>query len=310
MVGVKQHRVNVLLSSFNGARFLQAQIESVLQQQNVDVRIIIRDDGSTDPKTLEQLAQWQEHPQLDVHYGKNMGASGSFFSLLELADDSAQYYAFCDQDDIWLTDKLERAVARLRQLDEDCALYCSRLNYVDEQLEEAGLSRAPRTAITPANALVENFGAGCTMVFTPALRRLAIGAKNPDRIVMHDWWLYLIAAFLGQVVYDRTPAILYRQHQANLVGGSSSAGANAWRRVIWLRESSRRSPNWWSQACEFYDDFHSLLSPRDRQLLARIRAGQFGISRRLALIKGDNIPYRQGVLDNLVFKFMLLCRFF
>jgi glycosyltransferase involved in cell wall biosynthesis len=303
-------RVNVLLSSFNGAGFLRAQIDSVLQQQGVKVSIVIRDDGSTDPKTLEQLEQWQQHPQLEVYYGENRGATASFFKLLGLADDSAEYYAFCDQDDIWLADKLARGVNRLQQLDEDCALYCTRLTYVDAQLEPAGLSRAPRAAITPANALVENFGAGCTMVFTPALRRLAMRQSDPRLIVMHDWWLYLIAAFLGQVDYDMTPSILYRQHEANLVGGSSSVGGNARRRITWLRDSSRRSPNWWSQAAEFYDVFHPLLSPRNRQLLARIRAMRWGFSQRLALTRGDNIPYRQGMLDNLAFKLMLLCRLF
>lgn len=303
-------RVKVLLSSYNGADFLREQVDSVLRQQNVSVSIVIRDDGSNDRNTLEQLAVWQSRPDIDVHYGENIGVTRSFFRLLELADDAADYYAFCDQDDVWLAHKLERAADQLQTIKHDCALYCSRLAYVDQHLIETGCSRAPRAAISPANALVENYGAGCTMVFTPALRALAIAEKTPELIVMHDWWLYLIAAFLGQVVYDPTPTILYRQHDSNLVGGSSSIRGNLWRRFNWLLTASRSSPNWWSQAGEFYDRFYPMLSAKDRALLANIKAGRYGFSRRLKLIHGDNIPYRQALLDNLVFKSMLLCELF
>ncbi len=307
---MSQPRVLVLLSSYNGAGFLREQVDSVLKQKNISTSIIIRDDGSSDHETLDQLTLLQSDPRIEVHFGENLGATMSFFRLLELADETADYYAFCDQDDVWLEHKLERAVDQLRHIEHDCALYCSRLAYVDEHLVETGCSRMPRAGISPANALVENYGAGCTMVFTPVLRALATAEKNASRIVMHDWWLYLIAAFLGRVIYDPTPTILYRQHAGNLVGGSSSTRGNLWRRLNWLRESSRSSPNWWTQAGEFYDCFYNRLSAKDRALLAKVKAARYGLSRRLKLISGDNIPYRQGLLDNLAFKSMLLCKMF
>lgn len=309
---MSQLRVNVLLSSYNGGRFLQSQVQSVLEQRAVDVKITIRDDGSSDAETLAQLKVLANNACIDVHYGENVGVVRSFFLLLDLADAGADYYAFCDQDDCWLPHKLQCAVASLRQINHSCALYCSRLAYVDENLHVLGYSRVPVSRITPANALVENYAAGCTQVFTPGLREMAAKAKNADRIMMHDWWLYIIAAFLGRVVYDDAAAILYRQHDTNLVGGSSSYQVNFLRRLKLLGHNSAgdATANWRTQAEEFHACFGSQLTPHNDRLLSKVEAYGQESGHRMKLIFGSDTPYRQGTMNNLAFKLLLLFKLF
>lgn len=194
-----------MLSTFEGERFLAPLLDSLLAQ---DVEVLVRDDGSTDG-TLELL---RSHG-LDAERGEHVGFVRSFGSLLARAD--ADYVAFCDQDDVWLPDKVSRAVARLEGVSGP-ALYCGRLSVVDEHLEPLALSPLPRRGLSFANALVESQAAGCTIVLNRAARELV--AEFPAEAVSHDWWLYLVLSALGELVYDPQPAILFRKHSGQAFG--------------------------------------------------------------------------------------------
>lgn len=210
-------RVAVLLSTFNGACFLPELLGSIARQKGVEVLLHARDDGSRDatPDLLRaQAAQWPNLAGLTP--GMNLGPARSFLELLRTAPAEAEYFAFCDQDDVWLDDKLERAAAALA-VDGGPALYCSNVLLVDERL--ALLGPAPESGDTRfAHLLFENIAYGCTVVLNRAARDLLVSQDPGAAVVMHDWWCALVIAAFGRIHYDPRPGVLYRQHGGNVVG--------------------------------------------------------------------------------------------
>ncbi len=226
--------VTVLMSVFNGARYVRAQIDSILDQRDVDVVLIIRDDGSTDD-TLRVLRDYSTaHRNVVVEAGRNVGARDSFLSLLVSCTVQSDYYAFSDADDVWLPQKLSAAVDALQRVASPAtpALYASRVRYVDSDLKDLGLGPGPRRPLTFANALIECRASGATAVFThaatEALRRYDYRAART-----HDGWVYMVVTAFGPAVFDDRSFILYRQHGGNLTGNQLS------RRVKWTRRLQR-----------------------------------------------------------------------
>jgi glycosyltransferase involved in cell wall biosynthesis len=204
-------KLHILLSTYNGEAYLEELLDSILGQSYESIRVHIRDDGSTD-STVSILQRYQaKDDRISVELGSNIGVQASFFSLLESVADSTGYFAFCDQDDIWDSQKLEVAVNRIQASERpDSALYFSRLSCVDSQnrhLYDTVIPRNPGVF----NALVENSAIGCTCVFGNKLRSDFLQG-NPTHMIMHDWWMYLCAATTGDLIYDEVPRIRYRQH--------------------------------------------------------------------------------------------------
>src|SRR5262249_5781043 len=153
---------HVLMSTFNGARYLEQQIDSI-RAQTVATTLVVRDDGSTDA-TLRLLGAYSASRELALTRGRNLGITRSFFRLLRSAAQGAQYVAFSDQDDVWLPTKLQRAVDALSRLAHAPALYCSRCVITNARLEPIGLTPLWPHAPAFGNALVENVATGCTIV--------------------------------------------------------------------------------------------------------------------------------------------------
>ena len=214
--------VAVLLCSYNGGKFLAQQLESIAEQEGVDVSIHVSDDGSQDQTQgiLQAFPErWGEHV-LSVVQGPQRGHADNFFSLI-FSEIEGDYFAYSDQDDIWAADKLSRAVEALSSLPDDRpALYCSRSLLIDMHGYHIGLSPLFSKQPSFANALIQNIGGGNTMVMNLKARNL-LSAVGPVDIVTHDWWTYiLVAGSGGTVIYDERPSISYRQHQDNLIGSS------------------------------------------------------------------------------------------
>ncbi len=210
--------VLVLLSTYNGEHYLVELLDSLYAQTTQNFSLWVRDDGSSD-RTLEILRQYRTcHDNITLIEGSNIGVIGSFMTLVrECSVEPGQLYAFCDQDDIWFPEKLARATVNITAAkNPSAALYCSRLIYTDNALHPIGTSAIPRF-FGFENALVENVAIGCTMVFGEIIRQKMLAA-NPERMMMHDWWAYLVAGAFGEVIYDSEPGIYYRQHATNTVG--------------------------------------------------------------------------------------------
>ena len=204
-------RVNILLSTYNGERFIRAQLDSLFAQTYPNIVIHIRDDGSTDG-TVDIVKEYVDRGiPIVLERGDNIGIIPSFMQLLRNTERTGELYAFCDQDDVWKPEKISRAVERIMQSSQpERVLYCSRLEYVDEHLHHLGYSLIPRV-VGFENAVVENIATGCTAVFGEQIRAWILEG-DPARMMMHDWWAYLVASAFGLVVYDDFPSIQYRQH--------------------------------------------------------------------------------------------------
>ena len=213
-------RVVVLMSTYQGERFVAEQLESILDQLPPEGRIQIRDDGSTD-RTVTIIEALPD-ARVMVRRGVNVGFSRSFLSLIDEAPTDADVYMLADQDDVWLPDKIARASRYLQTISGDLpALYCSRLQLVDTGLNRIGLS--PRGPRQPSfeTALAENIVVGCTAAFNRAAFDRVRQFGDPALIYFHDWWLYLVTAAFGVVHFDPEPTALYRQHGGNVLGMGS-----------------------------------------------------------------------------------------
>ncbi|MED0676155.1 glycosyltransferase family 2 protein [Aneurinibacillus thermoaerophilus] len=213
-------RVQVLLSTYNGEKYLEEQLDSVLAQSYQNLSILVRDDGSMDSTKAILERYKKKYENIKVLLGKNKGVIASFFELLRQASEEVDYFAFCDQDDYWQADKLETALRRLKNIDESIpALYCGRVELVNERLEHIGMYPLRKRGPSFENAIVQNIATGCTIVMNKAARRLILSRlPQPENVVMHDWWFYLVVSAFGIVIYDPESKMLYRQHGANTVG--------------------------------------------------------------------------------------------
>lgn len=221
------NKVIVLLSTYNGEKYLQEQLESLAAQEDVEVEILARDDGSKDGTTAI-LNEWQERGLLKWYSTTNIGCCKSFMSLLETAADGA-YYAFCDQDDVWLPNKLKLTMDKMAVTEKENpgkpVIIHTDMNVVDENLNiihesfwhSSGLR--PDILKTFPYLCTCNSVNGCTIVMNSAARRLILDKYVEQETIIHDVISALTVAYYGGIIdYVETPTMLYRQHSNNVVG--------------------------------------------------------------------------------------------
>ena len=218
--------VAILMGTMNGARFLPEQLDSLAAQTHQNWLLIASDDGSTDD-TLRILKAYQAKwpvGKLIIREGPKRGFCTNFQSMACDPSIRADYYAFCDQDDVWLPAKLDVALQNIAQNQEEKVpyVYCGRTSYVNESLKKIGCSPLFAFPRTFRNALIQSIAGGNTMVFNQESKALfeKVGVVcHPS----HDWWLYQLATGSGGIVYyDTQPQVRYRQHKNALVGGNHS----------------------------------------------------------------------------------------
>jgi glycosyltransferase involved in cell wall biosynthesis len=295
--------IRVLLSTYNGARYLPELLDSVLSQDAPGVTLLVRDDGSTDG-TRDILADYAaRYASIRVMLGENIGVVRSYFALLSEPTGDDELVAFCDQDDVWQRDKLSRALAWLRDVSEP-TMYCSRVQVVDDQLDTRSFTPIVR-APAFANALVENIATGCTIVLNSKARALVLRTlpATPNRVLMHDWWLYLVMSGLGKVIVDPEARILYRQHLSNVVGAASGLPRLQMRIRRFVAGDSGSKMR--AQATELQECCGNLLTARHRRTLERFLAGRTRISSRLRYALTADV-WRQGRVDSLLLRALVL----
>lgn len=212
------NKVCILLSTYNGEKYLEEQLTSLINQEGVDIQILVRDDGSTD-KTLHILNKWKKDGLIEWYTGENLRPAKSFMNLLRNAP-KADFYAFCDQDDVWLPNKLNKAICKIEPTDKP-ALYLSRTTLVDTDKNIIGMSEF-EYKFTLGEAIVTNPATGCTLVLNNSLRNIAVRFE-PERLAMHDEWIYKLCLIFNGILYaDKESYILYRQHDHNVLGANES----------------------------------------------------------------------------------------
>lgn len=245
----EQEKVEILLASYNGAKYIQEQLDSILSQTYKNIFITILDDASSD-ETIEIIKRYIEvNPSkisLKVH-SKNQGIINTFSTLLSLS--SANYVMCSDQDDIWLPHKVEETMKKMIENEKKLGkafpiLIHTDLIIVDERLNKLDDSFWNYINIDAAKGqnlnrlLVQNIVTGCTMLMNRSLISLAV--PFPQNILMHDWWIALIACSLGKIDYVQHPTLLYRQHRNNSLGAKKYNLFIYIKRFLSKKERSKR----------------------------------------------------------------------
>ena len=227
-IAPSQPKVLVLLAAYNGAAWIGEQIESILQQEHVDLRLLIRDDASSDPtvEIVRQFASFDSRVELQRSEIPSGSASQNFFSLIRDNDSAGfDYVALSDQDDIWNQGKIRRATKALRQ-SPSCSGYSSAVTAVWPDGTSRLLPQEPNP--TKADFLFEGAGQGCTFVLTCALysrlRSFLVGHQELTQGThFHDWAIYALArTWHLRWFFDPTPSLQYRQHENNDTGARMS----------------------------------------------------------------------------------------
>ena len=214
----------ILMSAYNGEKYLREQLNSLLNQQDTDFSIEIRDDGSSDG-TWDILCEFEKnYPNINITKGENLGYAKSFWTLLSNARKS-DYYAFCDQDDVWDSDKLKAAINALENENADIPLlYFSDVRVTDEKLNVISENMVEEMPISYAHSLIKNIAPGCTYVFNDKAREL-LKKYDCDKygIDIHDWNVYRIISCFGKVIFDKNTYMSYRQHGNNAIGAGKKS---------------------------------------------------------------------------------------
>lgn len=199
----------------------------MISQTYSNIDIYIRDDGSTD-NTVNIIEEYKtKYHNIYLEKGENVGFIKSFFQLLEM-NDSADIYSYCDQDDVWEYDKIERAVEFICNADnKKPVLYFSNSDYYDANMNFIG--HAERKKIYNfRNSLVECVSQGMTMCINKTARNIMV--KNiPRSTLYHDWWTYMICSGFGQVIYDEKSEVKYRRHTSSV----TAEGMDFFKLQIW-----------------------------------------------------------------------------
>ena len=210
--------VNILLSTYNGARYIEEQLESIRTQTYSNYHVYIRDDGSTD-ETVEVIHQFIKkyamEEKITLTQGENVGFCKSFFLLLNQAK-TGNYWAFCDQDDVWYPDKLKLAVDWMQGKEEQDIplLYLSAFELANEDLSEREVYKTKNFAYRFENSITSNLFFGfATMINRRLYERLILA--NPEMIKYHDWFSAMIVAAFGYYHISHHISAVHRQHEDN-----------------------------------------------------------------------------------------------
>ena len=301
--------VAVLLCTRNGERFLDEQITSIVRQTHQNFKIYVSDDGSNDStRTIvnAHIGRWG-HDCIELFEGPLKGFARNFLSVSCREDVQADYYAWCDQDDVWNEDKLKVAVDWLASGDASVpALYCSRTELIDESGQAIGFSSAFSKPAKFQNALVQNIAGGNTMVFNQALMELIREAGASVPVASHDWWAYMIVSGCnGRIHYDLTPTVRYRQHSLNCIGSNRGFRNNSKRvRELWRG----RYRSWIDNNIISLQVISHRFGAENRQALECFSAARKeGLFKRVWGFKRSGI-YRQTLVGHLGLLFAMIVR--
>lgn len=286
-------KVTVLLTTFNGVRFLEEQLTSLFGQQGVEIEIMVNDDGSTDG-TMEILDKWKAKGfNISVSQRRGLGPTRAFLALLQSCDEK-KFVAFCDQDDVWVENKL---ALQLRSLVDSTPMMstCLRL-YIDETGNVVGKSKNLRNPPSFLNSTFENIAPGNTILLNNAAIKVINKLQNPP-IFHYDSWIYLLISTFGKVVFEPSHFVKYRIHSNNSVGLRKNS----------LKASKDAITNYLNQQKFLFEMKSELLSPDQLDHLTSISlfVSEMSFRKKLSMLSKIKIG-RQSKLDELLFKFLLL----
>lgn len=290
-----------MLSSYNGEKYIGQQIESIVNQINIDcVDILIRDDGSID-RTKTIIKDYIKNGySIRLIDGQNVGFVASFLELIDYSfglKEKYDYYLLSDQDDVWKDNKISAGIASFEN-DSNVLLYCSSSLPVNENLEPIKY-KEKKIRINPYNSIIQNISAGHTYIFKETLLNI-IKHSDPRKIYAHDSYIFTISCLLGKVYYDETPRVLYRQYSNNQLG-TSNKGFCKYLKERFKRLKRGDFKKYGVQIKYIYDKYGSLLSDELYTEIESFITSQKSFLKRLRYAFKAKV-FRQGVFDNFLFK--------
>lgn len=284
------------MSTYNGEQYLKQQIDSILNQSRVKVFLTIRDDGSSDGTRLI-LKEYAELDNVNVILGQNIGFKRSFITLFSnLSQSDCDFYAFSDQDDEWLPEKLISAVEMLADIGDEPALYIS-----DRYVSNEDLSIISGTVYDkyppydwhakPIARLIDSRGAGCVQVWNSKGHDL-LNRYTPKSIT-HDEWVTAVFTFLGTVVYDDRAFIKYRRHINNVSTTTDSKVARSHFEKIFTIISDLKNKKYSQdvalRASLLIEGYGDLLTAEDKKSLVAYAGYQKSIFKKLSILWSGKI---------------------
>lgn len=311
--------VHILLSTYNGEKYIIDQLDSIFHQTFQEIRLYIRDDGSTD-STIEEIEQYlAKRPEyaaktvwLPNENHENLGYMQSFWKLLDAAS-GADYYAFCDQDDVWLPQKVERGVLALeKEKNAECVnhlstdlplLYFSNFYQCNEDLSIKKEGMIYQRDIKFENVLFYTPAFGFSILINESLRKLSLGDFDHAGLP-HDGWVQKTAAAFGKIIYDPACTAYYRRHESAVTASNASKMSlikNWFRNEIWGEAMKEVH----SVLEMFFLIYGSEMQEEDRKLLAIYATRKSNV-----ILWGKRVLFRQKLRPSFAGRMALRICFF
>lgn len=269
--------ITILLAAYNGEKYIAEQVESILNQTYDNWKLIVQDDCSQD-RTCEIVEMYTVKYPDRIILMKRSTPSGSaknnFSSMLQYAD--SDYVMTCDQDDVWLPDKIEVTMAKMLEIERrvshskpvlvhtDLKVADEKLNIISESLIKFQKLDSRRDRLN--NLLVQNVVTGCTVMANRALIEKV--QPIPEQAIMHDWWFALVASAFGEIGFIDKPTVLYRQHSDNTVGAKNVHGIfYLARQILALQHARQMLAATYTQANSFLNAYEDLLGEREKEII-------------------------------------------
>ena len=240
---MRKTSISIALCTYNGERYLGDLLDSLCAQETRPVELIVCDDSSTD-STLQLIYSFKHTAPFDVRVlvnRKHQGVIRNFERALSAC--RGEYIALCDQDDVWKPDKLKKLLTLVEQMETESGhgpyFVHSDVDLVDSKLDKTGISFLEHQGLKPPEKyqyktlIAQNYIPGCSTLFSRDLLDYAL--PIPETAVMHDWWLALIASMAGEIRYEPSRTVLYRQHDANVLGSEARFSMATLRKIIAIR---------------------------------------------------------------------------
>lgn len=310
----KRIKVACILAYYNGSKYIKDQLQSIInqKQESFELNIFISDDNSGESfPSLENLII-EKDIDLKIFYRNsncNLGYAKNFIYSLKLLYSKFDFYCFSDQDDIWLSEKLEKAIGSIEKFStEKPILYGGRTTYYDAECsKKLGYSVLFKKKPSFCNALIQNIAGGNTMVFNNhASKIITKSITRKFDIVSHDWWCYQIISGAGGIVYyDKSSFIKYRQHGENEVGANRSKRAKLSRIISLLLGNFRI----WNSINYYNLNKNKILLTKENQIiLSKLLASRkYSLFRRIISFQFIGI-YRQTIFGNLALYIALILK--
>ncbi len=287
---MKKVEIEVLMATYNGAQYLEEQLDSILNQKDNRWHLTVSDDLSTD-KTPHILSEYEAAYSQKIRRafsGQRFGnAKDHFIWLLEQC--KAPYIAFSDQDDYFYPEKIGKLIQRMQELEEEYGEHTPLLVFSDQCVtDEKGLTIAPSlmqyqkqyfSFFDYRSILLQNVVTGGAMMCNRALADLALIPKDRSKIIMHDWWLAVVAARFGKISYINAPLGIYRQHDHNSIGAKNVASFEYIKSQFRNLDKTKQAiQNKKEQASLFRDTYKEQLGPDDLSFLIDFQKKRSGFS--------------------------------